>query len=342
MPGSRSGDPTPPISARLRTLREGLISLDRQIHEALVTVDELATEVEGERSVDSRTEAPGPVNPGSNVRAEGASSGCAEMKLRLLCLGPFEVYLGKEALHLRGMSKGRSILKYLASRPRQPVRRDVLLQALWPEEDPNVANNRLKVAMHHLRQVPTTSSGEFQHGEFVLFGDGCYMFNPHLPVWTDVEAFDEAWRAGLRFERSGHSEQAIPCFERAESLYRGDYFEDDQFEEWMLVRREELKETYLQILDRLSHFWLRLGVLETAIEGWKKILVKDPWREDVYRQLMVCFARNGQRGVALRWYDICAQVLEKELQLTPEPETTALYHRLRRNEPLELNSPASS
>ena len=95
-----------------------------------------------------------------------------------------------------------------------------------------------------------------------------------------------------------------------------------------------MKETFLRILDKLSHFWLRQGTLESAIDGWKKILVKDPWREDVYRHLMVCFARNGQRGVALNWYDVCVRVLEKELQLAPEPETVTLYNRIRRNEPV--------
>src|SRR5205823_1512695 len=68
--------------------------------------------------------------------------------LRLYCLGPFEIYFGDDLLPLRRMSKGRTILKFLASRPRQPVFRDTLLETLWPDEDPDVANNRLKVAMH--------------------------------------------------------------------------------------------------------------------------------------------------------------------------------------------------
>jgi DNA-binding SARP family transcriptional activator len=232
------------------------------------------------------------------------------------------------------MSKGRTILKFLASRPRQPVLRDVLLENLWPEEDPDVANNRLKVAMHHLRQVRTINDGEADHGDYVIFRDGCYMFSPHIRIWTDVEAFEAAWKTGARLERSGYLPQAIPFFEQAEALYRGDYFEDDRFEEWMLVRREELKETYLRILDKLSRFWFRQGVLESAIDGWKKILVTDVWREDVYRHLMVCFAKNGQRGVALHWYDLCVEVLQKELQLAPEQETVSLSNRIRRNEPV--------
>jgi DNA-binding SARP family transcriptional activator len=322
------------VRAGLRVVSDALTSLDQKVRDALAVVDQLSTQLEGRRdwSPDSRVTVWSRQSTSFPTVTNGGVDG--EVRLRLFCLGPFEVYLGEECIPLRRMSKGRTILQFLASRPRQPVLRDVLLEALWPEDDPDVANNRLKVAMHHLRQNRAAGDAEGEHGEYVIFRDGCYMFSPHLPVWTDVEAFEAAWKTGARLERSGRPEQAIPFFEQAEALYRGDYFEDDRFEEWMLVRREELKETYLRILDKLSHFWLRQGVLESAIDGWKKILVKDPWREDVYRHLMVCFARNGQRGLALHWYDVCVQVLEKELQLAPEPETITLYNRIRRGEPV--------
>jgi DNA-binding SARP family transcriptional activator len=212
------------------------------------------------------------------------------------------------------------------------VLRDVLLATLWPEEEPEIANNRLRVAMHHLRQVCVAPGVKVDREEVVVFRDGCYMFNPQIRVWTDVEAFDAAWKAGARLERLGQLAQAIPFYERAEAMYRGDYFQDDPFEDWMLVRREELKESYLKVVGKLSHYWFDHGALENAIDGWKKILLKDPWREDVYRQLMVCFAKNGQRGLALHWYDLCVQVLQKELQLGPEPETLELYARIRQNQ----------
>jgi DNA-binding SARP family transcriptional activator len=186
--------------------------------------------------------------------------------------------------------------------------------------------------MNQLRKIYPSNEFETDYGECIILLDGCYQFNPRTPIWTDDEAFEAAWRAGARLERSGHLEQAIPFFEQAEALYRGDYFADDRAEDWLLVRREELRETYLRILDKLSHFWLCQGVLERAIDAWKKILAQDPWREDVYRHLMVSFAKIGQRALALHWYDVCVAVLEKELQLAPEPETVTLYSRIRRGE----------
>ena len=56
--------------------------------------------------------------------------------------------------------------------------------------------------------------------------------------------------------------------------------------------------------------------------------------KDAYRQLMRCYSRLGQRNRALRWYEICRRTIQAELDVTPDQETTALYHQLLRNEPI--------
>jgi DNA-binding SARP family transcriptional activator len=323
-PGDRVPDDT------LRAVVEMLTQLERQVSEARWLVGHLALAEPAYAGEPPALDPAAPTRPGRPRRSDGPTESGEAVGLRLFCLGPFEVHLGSEPIPQRRNGKGRAILKFLAAHPSQPVARDVLLEALWPEEDPEVANNRLRVAMHHLRRVYAGSDGDGDQGDVVIFREGCYMFNPAMPVWTDVEAFDAAWKAGARIERAGDLLRAVPFYESAERLYRGDYFEEESFEDWMLVRREGLKETYLRILDKLSHFWLERGEIDSAIDGWKKILVKDPWREDVYRNLMVSFARAGQRAVALRWFDLCAQVLDKELHLGPESETLDLRERIRR------------
>ncbi|MBI4786725.1 MAG: winged helix-turn-helix domain-containing protein [Chloroflexi bacterium] len=260
------------------------------------------------------------------------------VNVRIYCFGPLTAYRGQEAIPLRRAGKASAIVKFLALRPHHPVQRDVLLEAIWPQTQPAVANNRLKVAMHHLRQAFVTKDCNPRCEGCVLFRDGCYLFNPDINVWTDIEQFEKSWQTGVGLERAGQLIQAIPHYLQAESLYRGDLLEEDAFEEWTLIRREELKDTYLTILDKLSNYWLQIGNLDDAIEGWKKILAKDPWREDIYRRLMECNARRGQRGLALRWYEICAQALQTQLNLGPEPETVALHQRILAGEDISDSS----
>ena len=47
---------------------------------------------------------------------------------------------------------------------------------------------------------------------------------------------------------------------------------------------------------------------------------------------MLLLAQSGQRGAALAQYETCRQVLEEELGVEPEVETTALYQRILKGE----------
>lgn len=316
------------VHAAIRVVTRALTSLEEGIHDTQTLVQQLVTSLG-----DYRQTAPALSHTPPASQAPTSAS-IQKAQLRIYSLGPFEIYCGEEWIPQRRTGKGRAILKYLAARPRQPVLRDVLLEVLWPETEPHIANNRLKVAMHHLRQAFALRGPDHDCGEYILFHNGCYLFNPNITVWTDVEAFEGHWRQGMRLERAGRLAEAIPFYLQAEMLYRGDFLAEDLFEEWTLVRREELKDLYLMTLDKLSRYWLQTGNADRAIEGWKKIIAKDPWREDAYRHLMVCFARCRQRELALRWYDLCVQTLQTQLGLEPEPETVALYQRIRSGESL--------
>ena len=47
---------------------------------------------------------------------------------------------------------------------------------------------------------------------------------------------------------------------------------------------------------------------------------------------MRCYSRQGQRPLALRQFQICAEALRTELDVEPSPATAELYERIRRRE----------
>lgn len=61
----------------------------------------------------------------------------------------------------------------------------------------------------------------------------------------------------------------------------------------------------------------------------QKALRHDPYYEAAHRWLMRCYMGQGQRHLAVRQYQICADLLAEELDLPPSPETDRLYAELR-------------
>jgi DNA-binding SARP family transcriptional activator len=153
-----------------------------------------------------------------------------------------------------------------------------------------------------------------------------------MTTWVDVEEFEQCYKAGQSFERKGTLAEAVCEYELAENLYQGDFLEEDLYEDWLIPRREGMKDSYLLILDRLSRYYLEEKRYTTCIQLCQKVLAKDDCREDAHRRLMRCYSRQGQPNLALRQYHLCEETLTRVLDVSPMSKTMTLYQQIRTRE----------
>ncbi|RIK40715.1 MAG: hypothetical protein DCC58_13520, partial [Chloroflexi bacterium] len=101
------------------------------------------------------------------------------------------------------------------------------------------------------------------------------------------------------------------------------------FETWLVREREHLRQEQVWLAQQVLERQLRDGRLHEGIALARKMLVIEPWHEQFHRVLMRLLARDGQLTAALAQYERCCTELANELGVEPQPETTALYDRLR-------------
>jgi DNA-binding SARP family transcriptional activator len=219
------------------------------------------------------------------------------------------------------------LLAYLLLHRSRPLGRDALGGVFWPDAAPDIARNRLHVAMYGLRRDLRTHS---QH-PIVVHGRAGFSFHPEVDLWLDTEAFDEAICAARREEVS-RTEVALTRYETALELYRGDLLEDMPFEEWALLDREKLRVQHLETLDRTAKMHFELGRYADCIQLCQRLASGDICREDVHRQLMQCYARLNQPHLAVHQYHQCERQLRDELGLKPAEATRQLYEQIRRRQ----------
>ena len=257
--------------------------------------------------------------------------------LRAYCLGNFEVHLNEKRLDKWSSLKAKSLLKFLISRRGKPVTKDVLIEMLWPNCNPEVGSNNLKSAIYALRQVlrqGDLNDDNKNNCPFVQFSEARYMLSPKLELWVDVDDFEQIWIAGQRLEKRCDIEGAAKQYQLAEELYKGDYLEDEPYAEWTLLRREALKDVYLAILGKLASISFKTNDYDNCIMYSQKILDKDSCHEEAYRRLIRCYVRLGQRHRAQQWYNLCIATLKRELDSMPDHETISLYHQLLNQDPI--------
>jgi DNA-binding SARP family transcriptional activator len=249
--------------------------------------------------------------------------------LTVYCLGEFRVYQDDKLLSDWPSGRGKGIFKYMIAHHGRHIAKDILMDIFWRNSSPESARNNLNVAVFGLRKALKADRPDFNH---IIFKDEHYMFNPAMKIWVDSEEFMQHYETGHIFQRKGALSEAIKEYEIAEDLYQGEFLEEDLYEDWPMLHRDALRESYINILDELIRYYFNEKKYPVCIRICQKLLMKDNWREDCHRRLMRCYYRLGQRNLALRQYDLCVQALERELEVRPSHETLTLYQKIRNGE----------
>jgi DNA-binding SARP family transcriptional activator len=245
-------------------------------------------------------------------------------------LGQLKVRLDDVAVDHWLTGRGRSLFKYLVTHRDPWPRRELLMDAFWPEAAPAAARNSLNVAIHSLRRAFRDSAGV----QPVVLEDGTYRLGPGLRLWLDVDEFEQRVAAARRLEAAGDPAGAAADYERALALYQGDFLADDPYEDWPVTTREYLLLAYLDVLDRLSGLYFGQHQYGACVALCRLLVARDLCREDGHRRLMRCFTRQGQPHLALRQYQACADALARDLGVDPDPATAELAQRIRRRQPV--------
>jgi len=258
------------------------------------------------------------------VRAEESPANDAPLfRLFITCFGCFEVRRLDKPIVLCSNRNGQAILRYLVAQTGYRASADRLMNLFWPEDESEVAHRKLQVAMSLLRKSLNGENNSKPEGGYITCKNGVYQLNAEVAVYTDVNEFLSCYKRGIQEKENG-----IALFERACRLYVGPFLVEDIYSDWSLIQREQLAQMYFTMCSALVEHFLRTGRYADAITWATATLKENRCDEAAYRQLMIAYAANGQRGEALRQYHRCEQVLSEELELSPMPETIELFQSI--------------
>ncbi len=246
--------------------------------------------------------------------------------LSICLLGPFRAVLnGKVATGFES-DKARALLIYLAAEPGRPHRRETLAGLFWPEHSEESARANLRRCLVNLRQVLGDQAAD---PPLLLITRQTIQLNPAADIWVDVVAFAQLTQAGQL------GQQALERMQEGVALYQGELLEgfslpdSAPFEEWALLKREQLRRRALSSLRLLIVQHESQGNYEQAVHyAWQRVEL-DPLSETAQRQLMCLLVLTGQRAAALAQYEECRRILSGELGIEPASETVRLYERIR-------------
>src|SRR4051794_27035665 len=220
--------------------------------------------------------------------------------------------------------QGRLLVAYLLLNRDRPVRRDELIEALWPDAQPASGDALLRPPLSRLRKALGQGRIEGRSELTLALPDGAYV---------DWEAARTALAAGREALAQGdYRTVSARAAEAAEIADRG--LLPGLEAHWIDERRRELEELRTEALEAIARAGVAQGgpALADAERAARAAVEAAPFRESAHAALMEALGAAGNVAEALRAYDDLRTILRDELGTTPSPRVVALYERLLKAE----------
>jgi LuxR family transcriptional regulator, maltose regulon positive regulatory protein len=189
-------------------------------------------------------------------------------------------------------AKPQLLLKAVLAHGAQGVVKDVLLEDLWPEADPEGAERNFKVNLHRLRKALEPDLDKTFGSSYLHLKANLVSLDAEL-CDLDVEKLLALAKEGERKEAQGQVGEAVGLFKEAVASYGGDFLREELYFPWATAKREKLRETYRELLHHLGDLYEKQGALTRAIDCYKKLVRFEPLDEPACQRLMLLLRPEG-------------------------------------------------
>lgn len=206
-------------------------------------------------------------------------------------LGRIEVLIGDSTVPMNTIRrKVLALLLFLVTRPGLAANRDMVLDTLWPDSEPDVALNSLNQTIYFLRRV-----FEPAYNEDLSPG---YVHHDAETVWLDrdlVRSRSASCRALIR--SAGSEPNATDALALARE-YSGEFALEFAYEEWSAQYRESLHGSFLRVIEHAVKAQADSGDFGAGIELAQMAVDVAPDSETLHAELLRLYRLAGAHSAA--------------------------------------------
>ena len=230
-------------------------------------------------------------------------------------LGRITIHVGDRVIPGTDIRKKvLSLLAYLLTRPQYTATRDQVIEALWPDMEPDQGANSLNQTSYFLRQVfePKTDD-DSTAGYLNCRGD---------LIWLDQDLVTSRSSNCLKLVAATRRDDSPELVTRLAEAYSGRFAADFTYDDWACAFRETLHARYLDRVERSINLDTRIGAFDRAITVAQLALAADPDADQIELCLLRLYRLIGAHAAAAEQYAHYASVIREQLGLEPPPLET--------------------
>lgn len=251
-------------------------------------------------------------------------------------LGPVQMTSG--TMHVAvGTPKQRVVLAMLVVNRNRAVGVDALIDAVWGEPAPSGARATLHSYVSNIRRLIAATGAE-PHRILVSTPPGYRL--SISDTQCDVGRFAAEQQAGARAAAAGRFDDACRHLAAALDEWRGRVLEDIDDFDFVAPLAQALTEEKVVVQTARAEAEIARGHAHVVLAELETLAAENPYREPVWTQLITAYYLTDRQSDALNAYHRLKTTLGDDLGIDPNPTIQALYERILRQEPLDVQKTA--
>lgn len=244
--------------------------------------------------------------------------------LRIATLGQFAVWKGRRYISdsVWKRRKAGELFRYLLLQPNRSAGREVIIEALWPDNTSETPGDLLHQATSALRHaLEPDLPDKFPSRYLKVEGEQIKLQLPPGSV-VDFEHFERSLPAAIEAHNIERLQETL-------NLYSGELFPSDRYADWSEEKRQYLADLHLRGLLSLAQAYLERDQYYNVINLCRQILHADAWNEDAVMLGMQAYVGLQHIPNALQMYQNLERTLRDELNISPRKDLREYAESLR-------------
>ena len=250
----------------------------------------------------------------------------AEDVIDIKMFGRFQIAVGENSIHDSSMRTHQlwHLIEYLIAFRNKTVSQEEIIQALWPDGDIDNPSNALKNLVYRIRSTFARHNISYAK-DMIIYQRGSYQWNNSLECVVDAEQFEALYKAAVSAEGE---EQKIELYQKALSLYEGDFLPSSCYESWVIPISSYYHLIFFKCVYAVLELLEKRERYPEIEEICAKVQMIDQFEESVHRYLLKALIKQEKQQQALAHYGFVTDLFFRELGVSPSSEMRELYREM--------------